>query len=177
MIDYFISRTKNLDSKRIFMRGSDGDIFVNTTLIFAAQCNDTDTCRKLLQKGAESFNDEYGFFRISYGKENFFAENNLMNNLCVYKSWETLIMMFDEFPEIVKKSLTCSKKNYVDSFTLFATVIKNRFIWAGKEKREYKPMCDYLIKRFIELGANPDNRTKIGSAREILSVTKLLDNY
>ena len=177
MIDYFISRTKNPDSQKIFMRSSDGDFLFNTALICAAQCNDTDTCRKLLQKGADAFNDNDDFFCIHYGKENFFAENNLMNNLCIYKSWETLIMLFDEFPEIVKKSVTCNKKDFVDSFTLFATVIKNRFIWAGKEKREYRPVCDYLIKRFMELGANPDNSSKIGSAREILSGTKLLDNY
>lgn len=54
-------------------------------------------------------------------------------------------------------------------------MIKHRFIWAGREKIQYKDIAEYLIKRFLDAGANPDAKSPIGSVREILSGTHLLD--
>ena len=84
-------------------------------------------------------------------------------------------MIFDEYPDLIIDSLIVNEVKEINSFTLFATVIKNRFIWAGREKREYKDIAEYLIKRFLDAGANPDAKSPIGSVREILSGTHLLD--
>lgn len=177
IIDYFISRTKDIDAAKICMSSSDGDFQINTALIYAAQHNDVDTCRKLIQKNADIFSEEFGLYSLKYRETTYSVKNNLINNLCIYKSWETLLMIFDKFPDLIKDSLTANEENEINTFTLFATVIKNRFIWAGREKREYKDIAEYLIKRFIDAGANPDCKSPIGSVREILTGTHLLDAY
>ena len=83
------------------------------------------------------------------------------------------------FVVIKNRQLTCRATNDLNIYCLFccrcATVIKNRFIWAGREKREYKDIAEYLIRRFIDVGANPDAKSPIGTVREILSGTHLLD--
>lgn len=66
------------------------------------------------------------------------------------------------------------KPNFLSRFSIEA-FIKNRFIWADREKREYKDIAEYLIRRFLDAGTNPDAKSPIGSVREILSGTHLLD--
>lgn len=175
IIDYFISRTKDIDSVKICSSSADGDFQINTALIYAAQHNDVDTCRKLITKNADIFSDEFGQYIFKIGENHCTARNDLINNLCIYKAWETLIMIFDEYPNLIIDSLIVNEVKEINSFTLFATVIKNRFIWAGREKREYKDIAEYLIKRFLDAGANPDAKSPIGSVREILSGTHLLN--
>ena len=175
IIDYFISRTKDIDSIRICSSTADGDLQINTALIYSAQHNDVDTCRKLIKKNADIFSDEFGQYIFKFGENHCTARNDLINNLCIYKSWETLIMIFDEYPDLIIESLIVNEGNEINSFTLFATVIKHRFIWAGREKIQYKDIAEYLIKRFLDAGANPDAKSPIGSVREILSGTHLLE--
>lgn len=172
IIEYFIGRTKDIDSLKIYTSTCDGDLLINTALIYAAQHNDADTCRKLLKRNARSFSEDFGVYIMKYGEKHYSLRNDFINTLCICNSWETLIMVFNEFSELIKESLSPDKD--VNSFILFASIIKNRFIWAAKEKREYKDIAEYLIKLFIESGADPDAHSSIGSAREILAGTHLL---
>ena len=174
IIDYFIARTDDIDALRICEGTSDGQIYIITSLIYAAQHNDVDTCRKLLTKNPEISSDEFGLYSLEYGEKQYYVKNNLINNLCLYKSWETLTMLFEDFPKLIKESLIPDEETNMTSFVLYASIIKNRFMWAGREKREYKDIAEYLIKKFLEAGADPDSGTVIGSAREILVGTKLL---
>lgn len=174
IIDLFISKTDNVDYHKSYVTTNDHEHLLYTALVFAGQHNDVDTCKKLLKKGAEPLNEEFGFYLMKYGEIIHQVSNNLIYNLIIYNSWETLIMICDDFPEIIKKSVKNNKEN-INSFTFFASIIANRFIWAGKEKEEYRPIAKYIISRFIELGANPDLETIIGTARKVLSGTKLLD--
>lgn len=173
IIDYFISKTEDVDYFRCFFRSSDDGMLCCTSLIYAGQHNDVDTCRKLLARNAIDSSEEYGFYSYKYGESKYLVQNNFINNLCLFKSWETLIMIFDEYPELIKKSLF-SEPPFVNSYTLFAVVIKNRFIWAGKEKREYKDIAEYLIGRFCEAGADSTQESVIGSVKAILSGIKIL---
>ena len=74
---------------------------------------------------------------MKYGEITYRVSNNLIYNLIIYNSWETLIMIFDDFPEIMRQSIK-NDENNINSFTFFAGIIVNRFIWAGKEKQEYR---------------------------------------
>ena len=176
IIDLLISRTDNVDYIKDYTRTSDNEHLFSTALVFAGQHNDIDTCKKLLIRGAEPFNEEFGFYSMKYEDSTYQVKNNLIYNLIAYNSWETLIMIFDDYPEIINESLK-NDENNINSLTVFAVTIINRFIWSGKEKQEYRPIAEYIINRFIEFGADPDLETIIGTARKLLSGTKLLDNY
>lgn len=174
IIDYFISKTQDIDSFKASFRSSDNDVLRYTSLIYAAIHNDVETCRKLLKLKALDYSEEYGFYSCKYGEIKFYVQNNLVNNLCLFKSWETLVMIFDEYPELIKKSLCCTDQ-FVNSFELFAVVIKERFVWSRREKEEYRHIAEYLLNRFIECEADLEKRSRIGSVKTILDGTGLLD--
>lgn len=185
IIDYFIDRTHDINVvagtvniwTRSFIR-SDSDKKVDsfqagvlnlTTLFIAGISNDADTCRKLLKKGAKTVlpKDKAGVFPDKFGETVFFLKNNFINMLIEHKSWETLVMFLTEFPEEAKHLLRNDEFG-MNSFMCFAAKVQDYFIWTGRDKREWKPIVQWISDLFISCGANPDEKTKIGTARQYL---------
>lgn len=77
--------------------------------------------------GAIDSSNDFVFYSLKYGENKYLAQNNLINNLCLYKCCETVIMIFDEYSELIKKSLNIENP-FVDFFVILSVSIKNRFI-------------------------------------------------
>ena len=188
MIDYFLFRIKDVDAYRrhttvqhqplvVFdFNGKDlsFDRLLSPTLNIAAQANDCDTCRKLIEKGARiDWKYEYvGLIKdvSNTGKE---YKNTFIYNLIDSHSWETLLMFFSDFPDEAKKLMHNDELN-MNPFMFFAMTIQNYFIWTGKDKREWRPVIQELSNKFLELEANPDEVTEIGTPRPYLEMHKII---
>lgn len=185
MIDYFISRTKDINAFIVVKSNlsmpyarSDGDKKTSaiqgnqvhsTTLVIAAQANDGDTCRKLLKRGAKvDFSvSEEGFTFERFGETLYRQKNNFIYTLIDYKSWETLTMFLSEFPDIAK-AIMHNDEFELNPLGALAIKVQDYFIWTGRNKREWRPIIQYITNLFIECGANPDEKISIGNARELL---------
>lgn len=185
MIDYFISRTKDINAFVAVISSwagpharSDEDKKTSaiqdnqvrsTALVIAAQANDSDTCMKLLKLGAKvdfSVLAE-GFTLEQFGETSYQQKHNFIYNLIDYKSWETLIMFLTEFPDIAKMIMH-NDEFELNSLVSFAMKVQYYFIWTGRDKREWRPIVQYIVDLFINNGASLDEKTKVGTAREIL---------
>ena len=185
MIDYFISRTKDINAfvatssclaSPYIRTGEDkkasmihGGTVYSTVLVIAAQANDCDTCKKLLNLDAKiDFPAvQEGFSLERYGETPFQQKNNFIYNLIDYKSWEALIMFLTDFSDIAK-TIMHNDEFDLNPLVSFAMKVEGCFSWTGRDKREWKPVVQYMIDLFIANGASPDERTKGGTAREIL---------
>lgn len=192
MIDYFISRTKNLnafvavmsswasphvrsdDNKKI--SAIQGNQVRSTALVIAAQANDSDTCRKLLKRDSKVDFPALveGFCFERFGEISFQQKNNFIYTLIDYKSWETLTMFLIEFPDIAK-AIMHNDEFELNPLVTFAMKVQDYFIWTGRDKREWRPIVQYIVDLFINNDANLDEKTKVGTARDMLAGTKLLD--
>ena len=185
MIDYFISRTKNINAfvavisswADPYARSDDdkktsaiqGNQVHSTTLVIAAQVNDSNTCRKLLKLGAKvDFTVSVeGFTLERFGETPYQQKNNFIYNLIDYKSWETLVMFLTEFPDIAKMIMH-NDEFELNPLVAFSMKVQDYFIWTGRDKREWRPIVQYIVDLFINNGASLDEKTKVGTAREIL---------
>ncbi len=185
MIDYFISRTKDInafvavlsswasphgrsdeDKKTSAIQGNQVH---STTLVIAAQANDSDTCRKLLKLDAKvDFTaSAEGFTLEQFGETSYQQKHNFIYNLINYKSWETLIMFLTEFPDIAKMIMH-NDEFELNPLVAFSMKVQDYFIWTGRDKREWKPIVQYIVDLFIKNRANLDENTKVGTAKKIL---------
>ncbi|MBQ9205218.1 MAG: hypothetical protein IJ158_00715 [Treponema sp.] len=190
IIDYFLERTQGVDAiirttrtmsspfrrsetdKRIPAMAELQTHF--TALFLVGMANDADTCQKLLKRGAKpDFPVEVvGFFREQFGEVEYFEKNNFIYNLIDHKSWETLIMFLTEFKDEVSH-LMHNNEFEMNPLMSFAAKVQDYFIWTGRDKRAWRPVVQYMADLFIDCGANPDEKTKIGTARGYLEKHKI----
>lgn len=169
MIDYFISRTKDINQFRTVQRTNDGSMMMFSALMYAAESNDVETCRKLLQKRAKCDGDkvEFGVYYSKFGDVPYIVKLNFLNVLIEYKSWATLKMFLTEYKEQARLSMGMDEYD-MNSFMHFAITVHEDLIWCGKEKREIKPIIELMKPLFIECGADPDLQTKLGKVSDLL---------
>ena len=169
MIDYFISRIKDIDQFRTVQRTSDGSMMLFSALMYAAESNDVETCRKLLQKKAKCDGDkvEFGVYYSKFGDIPYIVKLNFINVLIEYKSWETLQMFLSEYKELATHSMGMDEYD-MTSFMHFAIKVHEDLIWCGKEKREIRPIIELMKTLFIDCGADPNLQTKLGKVTDLL---------
>ncbi len=171
MIDYFISRTTDINQFRTVQRTSDGSMMIFSALMYAAESNDVETCRKLLQKKAKCDGDkvEFGVYYSKFGDVPYIVKLNFLNVLIEYKSWATLKMFLTEYKEQARLSMGMDEYD-MTSFMHFAITVHEDLIWCGKEKREIKPIIELMKPLFIESGADPNLQTKLGKVTDLISL-------
>ncbi|MCF0125524.1 MAG: hypothetical protein HUJ68_07200, partial [Clostridia bacterium] len=178
IIEYFISRLKNFENQYIKQSWTspegDLELHLHMPLVIAAQCNDIFTAALLIEKGFEltpSF-DEVGLYNETFGDKKFFLVNNFIYNLIYYKSWETLIWFLKEKKELAQTMMHNDKFN-MNPLAFFAVKTRDYFIWTGKDKRDWRPLVQHIADLFINCGADPDEETVLGTARELMSFYKI----
>ena len=66
------------------------------------------------------------------------------------------------------KSVMHNDEFELNPFVSFAIKTKNYFSWTERDKRKWRPIVQHIIDLFIKAGADPDEKTKVGTARELL---------
>ena len=160
--DYFISRTKNVDS----FTSKNGI----TALYYAAEMNDVKTCRKLLQRGATitKVNDLVPNF--SDAKGNVVKMPDIFIFRCIdYESWETLKMFLTEFKE--KAETVMHRGNFeVTPLVVFIASQRQKFFSASFDERlKIANRLDEFINLFLSCGASMTESTELGCAEFLLS--------
>lgn len=108
-----------------------------------------------------------GYTLDYFGKTCYQMKNTFIYALIDSKSWETLEMFLTEFSDMARL-LMKNDEFGLNPFVIFAMKVQDYFIWTGRDKREWRPIVRYLADLFIAAGANPDEKTVCGSARELL---------
>ena len=162
IIDYFISRTKNVDS----FTSKNGI----TALYYAAEMNDVKTCRKLLQRGAmiTKVNDLVPNFSDAKGNVVKMPDSFIFR--CIdYESWETLKMFLTEFKE--KAETVMHKGNFeVTPLVVFIASQRQNFFSASFDERlKIANRLDEFINLFLSCGASMTESTELGCAEFLLS--------
>lgn len=161
IIDYFISRTKDVDSF-VFHVPHDDRQQGTTALFYAAEFDDAKTCRKLITAGAD-ITKQIGtvYFFSPRGRMSF--PNSFIYRVIHYKSWETLRMFLTEFKD--KAHLVMHKDNSdITPLVYFISLMKY-------DTSRFPAM--YLLAEFIQLfqeaGASLTESTELGCAEFLLS--------
>ena len=178
IIFFFIRRLKNPDCQYIIQSLTLGDnqmnFFLNTPLVISAQCNDIFTSNILINNGANLTPnyDEVGFYNEHFDKTEFFLINNFIYNLIDYKSWETLSWFLEEKSELASKMMKNDNFN-MNPLVFFAVKSRDYFIWTSKDKREWNSVIQHIVNLFLKCGADPDEKTILGTARELMDFYKI----
>ena len=172
MIDYFIYRTKNIDQFRTVQRASDGSMMMFSALMYAAESNDVETCRKLLKKKARTDGDkvEFGVYYSKFGEVPYIVKFNFLNVLIEYKSWDTLEMFLTEYKDLANHSMGVDEYD-MTSFMHFAIKVHEDLIWCAKEKRNIMPIIELMKPLFLDCGADSNLQTKLGKVSDLLADT------
>ncbi len=131
-------------------------------LFYAAEADDTETCRKLINAGAD--------VKRQIGKtscvEGICSPNSFVYRLIFYKSWKTLRMFLKEFKD--KASLVMHRENSDITPLVFFIMTAQIEMQKGKymSDLEFRDMIHY----FQDAGASMNEETKIGTAGNFLKV-------
>lgn len=177
IISYFAELLGNPDSqytKSSLSRNGQTEFLLNKPIVVSAQCNDIFTARILIERGANlspEF-DVVGVHKFKFGEKEFLLVNNFIYNLILYKSWETLSWFLEEKSDLASKLMHTDRFN-MNPLVLFSIIIRDYFIWTGKDKREWRPVVQHIVNLFLKCGADPDETTILGTARDLMSHCKI----
>ena len=161
IIDYFISRTKDVDS----FTSKKGI----TPLYYAAEMDDVKTCRKLLQRGATitKVNELVPCLFDAKGNIVKMPDSFIFRCLC-YESLNTLKMFLTEFKE--KAETVMHRGNFeVTPLVVFIASQRQKFFSASFDERlKIANRLDKFINLFLSCGASMTESTELGCAEYLL---------
>lgn len=157
IIDYFISRTKDVDS----FTSKKGI----TPLYYAAEMDDVKTCRKLLQRGATITKVNELVPNLGDAKGNIvkMPDTFIFRCLC-YESWNTLKMFLTEFKE---KAETVMHRGNFEVTPLVVFIISQRqkiSIASFDERFQIANRLAEFTDLFLSCGASMTESTELGGA-------------
>ncbi len=157
IIDYFISRTKDVDS----FTSKNGI----TPLYYAAEMDDVKTCRKLLQRGASITKVNELVPNLGDAKGNVVKMPGSFIFRCIgYESWETLKMFLTEFKE---KAETVMHRGNFEVTPLVVFIISQRqklFAASFAERLKIMNRLTEFTELFLSCGASMTESTELGCA-------------
>ena len=166
IIDYLISRTKNVDLfEKLHPTGQGCN-----ALLYAAEFDDVTTCRKLIHAGAD-VRKVIGFVPEFYSKQcnSSFMPNSFVFRCICYESWDTLKMFLTEFKE--KAETVMHRGNFdVTPLVVFIVIQKQRFFKASFEERlKITNRLAEFTELFLSCGASLTESTELGCAEYLLN--------
>lgn len=157
IIDYFISRTKDVDS----FTSKKGI----TPLYYAAEMDDVKTCRKLLQRGATITKVNELVPNLGDAKGNIVKMPDTFIFRCLnYESWNTLKMFLTEFKE---KAETVMHRGNFEVTPLVVFIISQRqkiSIASFDERFQIANRLAEFTELFLSCGASMTESTELGCA-------------
>lgn len=131
---------------------------------FAAENDDFETCRKLIQAGAD-INRVLGFVQFTSSAE---TPNSFIFRCILFKSWRTLRMFLAEFKEKAEKVMHCGNFD-ITPLVAFIIVSKMEFQDPGTSDRKLINFSEIeeIIQLFLDCGASMTEPTKLGSAENL----------
>ena len=170
IIDFIIGSIKNPDEFKI----NSGAKMSNTALYLAAETDDAETAKKLIQKGAAT-NKANGRADFSFTKKDGTKVQTSIPNTFIYRlisfhSWNTLEMFLTDFPEIAKPQMT--EKTETSNVTPLVFLILTLVYGSKNEKvfEQNKKITDSLLPLFQKCGAKLEQNTAFGTAKELLGL-------
>ena len=168
ILDFYIKRTEDLDvikySKNEFRETNQGC----TALLYACEMDDVETCRKLINAGADLRKQVGTFFPLTTPSGSLLElPNNFIYRAICFKSWNCLEMFFYDYKNIAQE--------YMHAKDIFMTPLVFFLIWLLNEIK-LNPKSIYenskVIERFVQLfqstGANINEPTIWGTAETII---------
>lgn len=161
IIEFFISKTTNVDK---FVKTFDKNQGTNA-LFLAAEFDDLETCNKLIEHNAniqtvlgEAFlctiPTEYGNYEYVY------SNNAFIYRLIYFKAWKTLAHFLTKQKKLAIKTMTQNE---------FGITPIIYFLWNTKNERNRMELVKKYIPLFVEAGANLEQPSIIGSAKQIIN--------
>ena len=133
-------------------------------LFFAAENDDAETCRKLIQAGAD-INRVLGFCSFN----NFSNMPNSFIFRCIYwKSWKTLKMFLTEFKDKAESVMHCGTFD-ITPLVAFIVVSKMEIQQTGMFNKKHGNFSEIeeIIHLFLDCGASMTESTKLGNAESL----------
>lgn len=131
-----------------------------TSLFYAAETDDKEVCRALLENGANP-NLHLGYLP-EWGAVTF------LKTCVAFESWDVLEMFLSEFPDLAK--VTINESDNIYQASPFAVFIKKMIETRQFKPKEYKGR-EFVLKManlFGQCGANYNQPSMFGSANEML---------
>lgn len=166
--EIIIDRTDDVDD---FSKQIDGKLGSNA-LLFAAETNDWEICKKLIKKNANT--DKIigaAPFGLKYSDGSVVSTsipNSFIYRLISFGSWTCLKKYLSEFADKAKKSMTERSDKF--NITPLVYCILNTIYNAKdeEERTKSKALVDELLPFFLNAGAVLEENTAFGTARSLL---------
>ncbi|MCR5124230.1 MAG: hypothetical protein K6B43_03440 [Treponema sp.] len=169
IIDYFISRTKNVDSFEKIHKDGQGC----NALLYAAEFDDVSTCRKLINAGAD-ISKVLGLVPAFFNQQrNRVKMPNAFVFRCIYyESWNTLRMFLTEFKD--KAATVMHRGDFeVTPLVAFIITIQNKFAAISPfqlgQATELLQIAEEFTDLFVEAGSDMTESTELGCAEFLLT--------
>lgn len=170
IITLIIEQTQDLDQFEM----NAGAAMTNTALYLAAELDDSEVSKKLLEKGADT--------QKARGKANFSftakdgiilttsLPNNFLYRLITFHSWNTLKMYLTDFAKQAEPQMTA--KTQTSDITPLVYLILTQ-IYGTKNEAEFeanKKIVDSLLPLMQACGAKLEQNTLFGNAKTLLGL-------
>ncbi|WP_147634326.1 ankyrin repeat domain-containing protein [Treponema pectinovorum] len=170
IISFIIEKTQDVDKFEM----NAGSSMTNTALYLAAELDDFEVSKKLLQKGADT--------KKSRGKADFSfttkqgkilttsLPNNFIYRLITFQSWNTLKMFLTDFKNQAEPQMTAKtqKSDITPLVYLILTQVYNAPNETEYEKN--KKTVDSLLPLMLDCGAKLEQKTIFGTAKSLLGL-------
>ncbi len=164
IISYLIEKTDDIDA---FIKGNPRSRQGCTALFLALEADDTVTCRKLINAGADVHQERGSCPTIEDRNGIIQTPNSFIYRVINFQAWNTLEMFLIEFTEKARPLMHRSGNFNITPFVYFMFLIF--------ENHNYKPFEKMnLIKRFYPLffqaGADKHEKTALGAVQDFIKI-------